>query len=365
MNNSPKSFHNKHSASQQLGFSLVEILIGLVIGLLATLVIMQVFSVFEGQKRSTTGSSDAQTNGGIALYTLTRDLADAGYGLLPFGSAGVVDSAIECSEASTTVLAAANAAGMPASSPLSPVIISDGGLLGLSDTITLRKGTSAMAGTPLIITGMSAPVVSVSNNLGCQAGIAVTLPSCNITTATPADPADSTTDITLGDSGAAAIGNKLACLGTWRENVYTVNADNLELNGVPIVTDIVNIQAQYGISDPGTPGSNTVVQWVNATGSWDAATITTADRNRIKALRVAVTARNGAMEKTDVTSPCGNATPYNAGPCSWDGTSANPRDLSNSPGINLSSNADWRKYRYRVFETIVPLRTVVWSKGTL
>ncbi len=364
MKNNPISFRGKHPAIGQLGFSLVEILVGLVIGLLATLVIMQGFSVFEGQKRSTTGSADAQTNGGIALYSLTRDLADAGFGLLPFGSPGTVDSVIECDDTATTILAAAAAAGMPASSPLSPVIITDGGLLGQSDTITIRKGTSSMAGTPLEITGWSGPVTaSVINNLGCQAGIAVTLPTCNITTATPAASAVSTTEITLGDNDAATSGNSLACLGEWRENVYAVNGNNLELNGTPVVTDIVNIQAQYGIS--ATPDSNTIVQWVNATSPWDAATITTTNRNRIKSLRVAVTARNGTMEKTDVTSPCGTATPYNTGPCSWDSTSANPTILSDSPAINLSDNNNWRKYRYRVFESIIPLRIVVWSKGTL
>ena len=59
---------------REAGFTLVELMVGLTIGMLATVVIMQVLSVFEAQKRSTTGTADAQTNGGIALYTITRDL---------------------------------------------------------------------------------------------------------------------------------------------------------------------------------------------------------------------------------------------------------------------------------------------------
>ena len=81
----------QHSIRHQTGFSLIEILVGLVIGLLATLVIMQVFSVFEGQKRTTTGSADAQTNGSIALYSIASELKMAGYGLLPADN-----SPIEC-----------------------------------------------------------------------------------------------------------------------------------------------------------------------------------------------------------------------------------------------------------------------------
>ena len=67
----------------QAGFGLVEIMVGLVIGLLTTLVIMQIFTSFEGQKRTTSGSADAQTNGAVALYSISRDVQMAGYGLLP------------------------------------------------------------------------------------------------------------------------------------------------------------------------------------------------------------------------------------------------------------------------------------------
>ena len=47
---------DKRTFNNQAGFSLVELMVGLVIGLMATLVIMQVFSTFEGQKRTTTGT---------------------------------------------------------------------------------------------------------------------------------------------------------------------------------------------------------------------------------------------------------------------------------------------------------------------
>ena len=30
-----------------------------------------------------------------------------------------------------------------------------------------------------------------------------------------------------------------------------------------------------------------------------------------------------------------------------------------------SADSDWKKYRYRVFETIIPLRNVIWAKNTL
>ncbi len=60
------------------GFSLVEIMVGLGIGLLTILVIMQLFADYEGQKRTTTSGADAQGNGQIAL--LTMELRYCGFG---------------------------------------------------------------------------------------------------------------------------------------------------------------------------------------------------------------------------------------------------------------------------------------------
>ena len=83
-----------HGTAKQYGFSLVELMVGLVIGLLATLVIIQVFSTFEGQKRSTSGSSDAQTNGSIALMSIQRNVQMAGYGL-PLPMADKINSVLK------------------------------------------------------------------------------------------------------------------------------------------------------------------------------------------------------------------------------------------------------------------------------
>ena len=62
------------------GFSLVEIMVGMVIGMLGIIVMMQMYSVSEGQKRSATGAGEAQNNGAIALYGMQRDIRQAGYG---------------------------------------------------------------------------------------------------------------------------------------------------------------------------------------------------------------------------------------------------------------------------------------------
>ena len=365
------------AGSGQTGFSLVEIMVGLVIGLLATLVVLQVFSVFEGQKRRTTGTADAQTNGGIALFSMVRDLKNAGFGLIPTG-----DSAINCTAPVISAAAAAGVTGYTSGvTSLSPVTIYDGSTLSpvsTSDVITIRYGDSAAAGTSEPISSLSGSTANVLNNMGCQPnpGIALLITgpnTCNVTTVTALT---GTTAVTLGDITGAAPNVNLSCLGKWSEVTYQVNGGNLErdvypniIGSTPIIADIVNIQAQYGISS--AANSNQVVQWVDATGPWAAATLTAANRNFIKAVRVAVIARNGLLEKTNVTNSYGGlacdpstlASTAPVGVCAWVPIATNP--VSPAPGIDLSNYPNWQQYRYRVFETIIPLRNVIWSKSVL
>lgn len=70
------------TARRQRGVTLIELMVGLLLGLVVVLVTAQVLSFSEGQKRVTTGGGDAQVNGALGLYTLQREIQMAGYGLL-------------------------------------------------------------------------------------------------------------------------------------------------------------------------------------------------------------------------------------------------------------------------------------------
>lgn len=357
----------KNISLRQAGFSLVEILVGLVIGLLATLVIMQVFSVFEGQKRTTSGSSDAQTNGSIALMNLQRDVQMAGFGL-PLPMADKTNTSIKCN-----AFADYDPDNDPAtnnSTNISPVIILDGVGSNASDSVTVRYSTTAsMGAVPVKIVNpanaTAAIGMSVENNIGCHDNDIALISSgatCVMTKIADAngDP-DSLTNIKLDvltpAGGPLVTGAKLACMGNWQDYRYEVVNNELRLNDNPIVSEVVNLQAQYGVS--AVANSNQVNEWVDATGVWAAPTVD--NRNRIKAVRVVVVVRNGLLEKANVTNTCTtNKGTVNNGPCAWDDT-----DYSAAPAIDLSADADWRRYRYRSFETIIPIRNMLWSKDVL
>lgn len=173
---------NAPYSSRVRGFGLVETMVGLVVGLICILVVMQVARVFEEQKRTTTSGSDAQTNAALALYLIEREVRSAGNGMtegepqkyppLAGCPANIYDAAASYlipnpADPETSVQ---RPGGTVATVRLAPVIAVDGGG-GASDTLTLTYGTAAIA-APYTLTSSYAPGAATIN-LTSTAGLAV------------------------------------------------------------------------------------------------------------------------------------------------------------------------------------------------
>lgn len=408
--------------SSQKGFSMIELMVGLVIGLIATLIIMQTFSNFEGNKRTTTGIADAQTNGSIGLYMIQRELQFAGYGVpvssgtlptisknpeqmqfedyvgktqaeinaiyaaklaqynakLTTDSASVAQgknfSAMKCNPAPIMNLDADNDPGT-ADVPvdiITPAIITDGAAG--NDIVTVQYGTTSRGALPTVISTVAGTTeVGVANNLGCRLGdVVLTLGDSNKgdttcvgskVTVNPASVGEVTDGsgnkwlYAVGNSNQLSVVNnagmyspgltrKIACLGQVRQSIFQVTNNELLKNTRPIVTEIVALQAQYGVS--ATANSEIVTQWVDATGgTWGASPLAIGARNRIKAVRVALVARNNLLENTAVSQACNGGAAGLANVCIW-----------GNQNVNLP-DANWANYRYRTYEIVIPLRNVL------
>jgi type IV pilus assembly protein PilW len=348
---------NVQKKNNQSGFTLIEIMIGLVIGLIGTLVIMQTFSLFEGQKRTTTGNADAQVNGTIALYNIQRQIQMAGFGLPIFDANDILNtSPLKC--ASSLIDHDGDVA--TANVDFFPIRIVDGSTSASGfDEISVRYFSAPNGGLPVnLIDTSGSPLFGIENTLGCaQNDLALvvkgTTCTAGIVSTTDATLATDTTHLTLTGpdvasitTGSGANSARLSCLGDFIELTYQVNGDELAVNGQAVISGIVDVQAQYGVSD--SANSNIISGWQSAVGSWAAPSV--ADRNRIRAVRVAVLARNDLLEKGNVTT---------AMPVTW----SNPLNGSIAPSFTLTGN--WQQYRYRVYETIVPLRNFTWNGSSL
>ena len=64
-----------------LGMSLIETMGGMTLGILVSLIITQVWGVFENQKQRTVSATAGQASGLLALTELEQDVRSAGAGL--------------------------------------------------------------------------------------------------------------------------------------------------------------------------------------------------------------------------------------------------------------------------------------------
>lgn len=372
------------------GFGLVEIMIGVVISIIASVVMFQTYSVSERQKRTTTGAADAQGNGAIALVMLERDTKMAGWGQNVDG-----DFVDEC----TTIYTYKDGAPAPelVTGLFASVVVTDGGTAG-PDSITIQYyGDPSQQQIPVNVgpttiredMPQSSSELKVTNTNFCHVdtdGDGVWNPAkdqplalisqngrCTLMQVTMVS--DAALHLQHNPGGTAPYnppipyqntngwpayrkGAKIHCFGapTLYQRTYRIDANQLvldERNNAGVLTtfqvspDIIDMQIQYGIANLAT--SQKVDQWVSATGTW--ATPSVADRKRIRAVRVALVARSATYEKPDETGTCTATTTAMA--TSWSNWA------SFNSGIYQS---DWRCYRYKAFEATIPLRNIVWAK---
>ena len=66
---------------RQRGFSIVELMVAVVIGMLALLFATRMVTTGEKARQAALTGSDSMQNGMLALYSLSNDASDAGWGL--------------------------------------------------------------------------------------------------------------------------------------------------------------------------------------------------------------------------------------------------------------------------------------------
>ncbi|KAF1046654.1 PilW family protein [Xylophilus sp.] len=353
------------------GMTLIELMVGLVIGLLTTAAIMNVLAVAEGQRRAATTGSDAQINGTVALDTLRRDILQAGYGLAAY------PAALGC-----TVSAQYNS-GTAWTFTLAPVQITDGGAAGAPDSILVLASGKTAASVPMLTTAAhtaSATSFTVQSSYPTVAGdllMAVpetwdTTTGCTLLAATAVTSTVVTHDTTSGWNATQsallpatlAKGSVLLNLGSLVYRTWSVSSANaLQAATLSSSTgttttqeafpEIVDLQALYGKD---TTGDGTI-------DSYDTSAPTTVTGwQRVLAIRVAVVARGTQYQRETVTS----AVPqWNLGTAVTASNTSTCSDGSGGQCIKLRVDRldDWQHYRYKVFDTLVPLRNVLWNAG--
>jgi type IV pilus assembly protein PilW len=343
---------------RQGGFSLVEIMVALVIGMLAMIVMMQLFSVSEGYKRSTTGGADAQTIGAIALFGLQRDIRQGGYGI---GNVNLMGCDLALPSGKTIhnlapVTINPDVADLPAGDANSDTLL-----------VVYGSGNGSSEGDQIVAVPGSATVYPVQTPTSFVVGdqiIAEQQPRptpCSLRLDPVTAVAGANVSVTTG-TAALTGGSLLYNLGPTPKIIgYAIRQGNLTMcdyadatkncantassNWIPIANNVVSLRAQYGRDTSGPPMDAII-------DMYDQTTPTTAcGWSRVSALRFALVTRNSQTEKNAVTTVVPT----------WAGSTAGNPGASTSTPIDLSGNASWQNFRYRVFQTTVPLRNMAWA----
>lgn len=389
----------RRTPSSQRGFSLVEVLVGVGIGLVGILVMMRMVATWDSHVRTTTSGSDAQTAGALAMFSMDRDVRQAGMG---FG--GAVNTAMGC-----TVQAEDTTTPRVFSFRMFPIGITQGAGGG-PDTIDVLYGNSAFFGgqpDQTVLQGGQAVAanlddlrirMSTANTKTLQRrggfrtgdlaivaanGVLPGSDQCALIQVTGNSNPDRVTiehvNGTYTDfyTAAAAASRFNPSTGTpfavstgrifnlgprptlhrWSVTNGVLSRSDVIFAGDPmdVAERVVNLKAEYGID---TDNDRIVDRWQSAppaSGDW----------TTVQAIRVGVLVRSkqfersadGAVGSTIAVTPSANNPRWAGGAfvmTNVDGSADTFDDVTSDPN-------NWRYYRYRVYERVMPLRNVLWG----
>jgi len=378
--------HHSTTRADARGFTLVELMVGMALALITTVIIAQVVVNSEGQRRTTTSGSDAQVNGSIGLYTVSRDVQGAGYGLISHSAAlgcpitAKYGSAATLSMTLAPITITLNASGVPTLRTLSsgrssfsvPMVVKAN--RSPSDTrFTVNSSTGVSNGDVMMaIPGTWSStnwctvfqVAASSTNTLTSTTVPTEVVSTGWNPATSLMPTVATSPSTVSYPAETSY---LVNLGRIVMREYTITGENLVMRELQatgtmgadqvLASGIVAMRVMYG-KDTSAPKDGVV-------DAYDTTTPTTADGwSRVLSVRIAVVARSEVREKDLVTTAdpvwdVGTATTVSGTAACSTGSSRQCLTLT-IPKPN-ATDTEWQRYRYKVYDTIVPLRNVLWS----
>jgi type IV pilus assembly protein PilW len=385
-------------------------MVGLVIGLIAVLVIYQVYNVAEGFKRNTTAAGEAQIAGLFSSFVMGMEISNGGNAM---------------AVSATDLAACANTANIATSFRPIPVLITSGGAAGTPDSFVVTYSVSTTLSTPSMFNfdanaddpyEVQSPngfhvgdlIVAIANpgavGTDCPTSVvtAVTAPALRVPQPLINDVPTNVANVTVTHS---ATGSAAALRGDGRPGLSTlfnmgpcnkvqkVRYDVDVVKGVlratplldmsadatkcgkpldppvpnPLASNIVNMKVEYGIDADGDP-QGLLDTWVEASAAgWDPATVLGApvtQINKIKAIRIGLIIQSEQFDKNLADYTGGD---YVAGAYNWvlfdcpahDNTC--PGRLTGSIPQQPSPKGNWR---FRKYETVIPLRNEIWNKAS-
>lgn len=384
------STRRQPSQTMQRGFSLVELLVAVTIGLVVSLAIFTVLTTNEARKRTQLSVNDTSQTGAFLTYAFERAVRNAGSG---YGSelGRIGGCRLNVNRGATVLLPRATAwpgafLAVTGTLRLAPVVIIQDASSAGSDVLVTMEGTAGFGDIPVPLSGPpTATSLNLINTIGLNGndlvlitdgneclleqvtapfvgGAAVSLPlSGTYYTAAGANQAltaftspASTYVFALGNAAVNRPQMRMFGVGD-NETLFSLDIFDIANNDTPtpVAEGVVEMRALYGVDNVG--GDGKLDNWVDPSGaSWGSAALldgSSAARIRLSqivAVRVGLILRTSLPEKLNSD---GNPV---APP-----TLALFSDLPAPLKKTRTLTTDERNLRHRIVETIVPVRNAV------
>jgi len=333
----------------QQGASLVEMLVGLTVGLIVAATAAGTASFMEAQKKVSMGTNSALANGALGLFRIESETKLAGLGLMAKQNfacpsfnlsynkqvrldgdelfpVSIVDGGEDDSD-SLTIAYLNSLTGASYAQVLLP-------MLGADSEVKLANAPDAIVGSVLLLQeskpGVPCTVVQVSGRKDSAFG-------ADISHAKGAYNGGGFSNPVAYSEGSRASASRAFVWSTFRVRENTLEeVNNVTGEATPIADGIIAMRARYGTTD----GSSTSVSsWQSATGAYESPAAT--DMYKVRAVRIGLVARS-----LDRDQSC----------------SSTKKELTlwpDGPVVDVSAEKDWKCYKYRTFNMVVPLINVV------
>ena len=379
--------HCPRARRRSAGFTLVEMLVAVAIGMALTLAITLMLVRYESGRRTLTTLNDSSVGGAYVSYALDRLVRSAGSGY-----AQAWRNSFGCqllaARSGTTTLPRASAfpapfASLPQTVRLAPLVVHAGAGTGGSDVLSVQTGSSGLGESPLRVLPASATTTGlrVPATIGMRAddlvmvfqdGSTCMLQQVAAGFAGGADQqlnfggtyaASDINSVQLQNMGATSSSAWITPLGNLTanrpqfqligvgDNATLVAYDMLQIDGsnatVAIADGVADLRARYGVD---TNNDGVIDSWQDpAVSPWDAATLLNGSPasqislSHIVAVRIGVIMRTSTPER-DPTAPA-SITMFS--------------DLGTSLQATRNLSTAERLLRWRSLDFTVPLRNVL------
>lgn len=398
MSTAMKKTKNVRRSHADRGFTLVELMIAMAIGLIVTLAVTTMIVVSQSHERVTTGANDMNQGGAFTASILDNSVRSAGAGFSQYWNQGVIGCRLNAERSGTHILPRSSALPAPfekvmggagvSDLRLAPLLIAQGQSAGESDVLLVMSGLTNVGDVPRDIRSYSTAdnKLFMKNTVSLHQGDVIVISregttDCIVTQVdggaspfedTPGqdtlplggtffseqsrDGNTSLTDLALNSSGRtklSAIGNvnnvQLQAFGVGADQVlyrYDLLQSNDRDASEPVAEGVVAMRAVYGVaSDLDQASSMPAPVWEAPADDFALdALIAQSPPERIRSI---VAVRVSMLVRSSVRQPSLVA----------DESYTLLADLPGASTVSLANSE--RHFAHRIFETTIPMRSMM------